>query len=194
MSTAGPNAPGTMADDSAVGTVTWSTVNNATASDNAYTDARSSSAGTTTSHYVKATNFGFAIPGGATINGVTVSIERKASHLTAGRNIKDSTVSLVKGGTVSGNNKAATGTSWPTSDGVASYGGAADLWGLTLTDADVNASTFGVVLSVAINKATGKGFTTGSVDFISITIDYTTGGGGALSIPVASQSYRQRRV
>lgn len=193
MATAGPNAPGTMASDSAVGTKLWASPDNAKVSDNSRTFSGSSDGVNRLSYYLKATNFGFAVSSGATINGITVSLERNANSNSALINVKDSVVSLVKGGTVSGDNKADTATRWPTSDAAVSYGGAADLWGLTLTDTDVNASTFGVVISAALNSNSGKSTIIASVDFISITIDYTTGGGG-LSIPVASQSYRQRRT
>lgn len=195
MATAGPNAPGTMADDSAVGTTVWTDPGNVAASDDARAQANPLSGAANSSHYLKCTNFGFAIPSGATINGVTVAIERTtfsapdASHYT-----RDSVLSLVKGGTVSGYNKADTATSWTSTETTISYGGAADLWGLTLTDSDVNASTFGVVLSVAQRDRFAQG-NTGNVDLITITINYTAGGGGGgLSIPVAMQSYRQRRV
>jgi hypothetical protein len=185
-----------MADDSAVGTDVWNNPGNVASSDNVYSNVNVAAPGAAeTSHYLKCTNFGFAIPSGATINGVTVAIERKA--LTAGTAnvfVKDSTIKLVKGGTVSGANKANTVTYWPTTEGSVSYGGAADLWTLTLSDTDINGSTFGVVLSVSIRDRFGVG-QVGYVDLISITIDYTVGGGGGgLSIPVAMQSYRQRRV
>lgn len=164
-----------MADDAAVGTKAWTNPGNVAASDNTYATL-TCTAGTLaeTTHYIKATNFGFAVPSGATINGITVSIERKASLSEVSKYFKDSTVSLVKGGTVSGANKAATATAWPTSDAVATYGGAADLWTLTLTDSDVNTSTFGVVLSCLMRDRFGSGVT-GSVDLITITIDYTAG-------------------
>lgn len=188
MSTAGPNAPGTMTDDAAVGTVAWSNPGNVATSN----DVRAiASSGGATSHYLNCSNFGFAIPAGSTINGVTVSIERMSNRLTAVRYAIDSTVSLVKGGTVSGSNKADLVAKWPLTEAVATYGGASDLWGLTLTDSDVNASTFGVVLSAFVTHDIAS--TSGQVDFISITIDYTAGAAG-VSIPVASQSYRQRRV
>ncbi len=191
MATAGPNAPGTMANDAAVGTDSWGTPNNAKVSDNSYAIAVASS--TSDSNYLKATNFGFAIPSGATINGVSVSIERYFS--TTPNSAKDKVVKLVKGGTVSGDNKADTGTNWPSTDTAKTYGGAADLWGLTLTDTDTNASTFGVVLQIAKTISDGKTASNAYVDFISITITYTEGGGGGgLSIPVAMHSYRRRRV
>ena len=188
MATAGPNAPGTMTDDAAVGTQAWTNPGNVASSNNAYAQAASSGA---TTHYIKCVAFGFAIPGGSTINGVQVDIERKANRNTATRYGIDSTVSLVKGGTVSGHNKADLVNKYPTTDTSKSYGGAADLWGLTLTDSDVNAATFGVVLSSFITDDVTS--TTVTVDLITITVTYTAGAGG-LSIPVAMQSYRQRRV
>jgi len=188
MSTAGPNAPGTMADDASYGSVSWGNPNNSKVSDNSYSTATSSF--TFYSHYLKATNFGFAIPSGATINGVSVSIERK-KIVGNPNSVRDSVIKLVKGGTVSGTNKSA-GATWSNTEGVVTFGGASDLWGLSLTDSDVNASNFGVVISAELVVIIGKSACNAYVDFISITIDYTTGGGG-LSIPVASQSYRRRR-
>lgn len=184
-----------MADDAAVGTKTWATTGNVAVSDNTYSVVNVAGGAVETSHYLKCTNFGFSVPSGATINGVTVAIERKADG-DSGSNlyVRDSTVQLVQGGTVSGANKAVTATNWTTTDSTASYGGAADLWTLTLADTDINASTFGVVLSVVMRDRFSSG-QNGRVDLITITIDYTVGGGGGgLSIPVAMQSYRQRRV
>lgn len=180
-----------MADDSAFGAITWSTPNNAKVSDNTYTIVAASFTGDT--HYLKATNFGFAIPSGATINGVSVSFERK--KIVGNPNtVTDSVIKLVKGGTVSGTNKSA-GATWNNTEGTVTFGGAADLWGLTLTDTDVNASTFGVVLSATMSVAISKNPCNAYVDFISITIDYTEGGGGgSLSVPVAMSSQRRRRM
>lgn len=172
MSTAGPNSPGTLADDAAVGAVAWSNPGNAASSNDAY--AVFSTSGVQQAHYLKATNCGFSIPAGATIDGVTVSIERKAQHNSALRKVVDSVVRLVVGGTVSGDNKANTGTAWPTGDGSASYGGAADKWGLTPSAADVNGSDFGMVLSATSSGSNGT--TSGSVDHITITVTYTEGG------------------
>lgn len=191
MATAGPNAPGTMASDSAVGFHVWGTPNNAKVSDNTYATIFASSTGD--SQYLKATNFGFAIPSGATINGVSVAVERDR-NVSLGNSIAEKSIKLVKGGTVSGNDKS-TGAAWPNTEATITYGGAADLWGLTLTDTDINASTFGVVVQAAFTVIAPKGICDAYVDLITITIDYTTGGGGGgLSIPVASQSYRQRRI
>jgi len=75
MPDTGAISPGTLADDAAVGAVAWTNPGNAASSDNAY--AVFSTSGVQQSHYLKATNFGFSIPAGATIDGVAVSIERK---------------------------------------------------------------------------------------------------------------------
>lgn len=77
-STLGPNGTGTGADDASVGTITWSNPGNITASDNTYATNLTGCI-TSVSHYLKATNFGFSVPAGATITGITVEIERKGT-------------------------------------------------------------------------------------------------------------------
>ena len=167
MTTTGPNIAGTGADDSAVGTITWATPSNITADDGS--EAAASVTASAITHYLKGTNFGFSIPSGDTIDGILVEIDRRAQ--TASR-ITDVTVSIVKGGTVTGDNKAI-GTTWPTALTYQSYGGAADLWGATWTDSDINASNFGLVIS-----CTNSSGTVGArVDAIRITITHTTPGG-----------------
>lgn len=178
MAVIGPNNPGTAVDDASIGTLTWSTPSNIVSSNNVY--ATFSTNISNNSHYLKATNFGFTVPSGATINGITVEIERKASHSLSTRRINDSIVQLVVGGVVSGNNYAV-GTNWPTTEAYFTYGGSANLWGLSLTDTDINSSTFGVVLSVT-TTASGKTIVTPSVDHIRISVTYTTGGGGGTTI------------
>lgn len=178
MTTTGPNSPGTLADDSAVGTLTWFSPSNAGASDNSYAQVFAFSGfsiGTgALSHYLKATNFGFAIAADQQIDGILVEIERSANVSGAGSFTKDSVVKLVIGGTVSGSNLADTGSKWPTSDAYASYGGATSLWGLTPTYADINGATFGVVISTTSDDDNFKGGVVSSVDHIRITITHST--------------------
>lgn len=178
MTTTGPNSPGTLADDSAVGTLTWSSPSNAASSNDVRTFVAAFSGFATgtgaISHYLKATNFGFAIAADQQIDGILVEIERNCNVNGAGRFTKDSIVKLVIGGTVSGSNLADTATKWPTSDAYASYGGASSLWGLTPTYSDINGSTFGVVLSTTSDDDNFKGGTIASVDHIRITITHST--------------------
>lgn len=83
----------------------------------------------------------------------------------------DNVVKLVVGGSVVGSNLADTVTNWPTDIAYSSYGGATNLWGLTPSVADVNGSTFGVVISATV--ATND---TASIDHIRMTTYYSVPG------------------
>ena len=122
-SPAGPSYAGTGADNTGVGTATWTNPGNITAADTNY--ATCSLGSSAVSHYLWATNFGFGIPAGATINGIQVSVMRESSSSSTSNNIQDNVVSLIKGGAVTGSNKA-TATYWPDSMTAASYGGTGD--------------------------------------------------------------------
>lgn len=162
MGTLGPNSASTFTDDSLLGTIGITNASNAQSSDNSY--ATTILLLTQVSHYLKATNFGFSIPIDAIITGITVEIERSTTVLAS---LVDNSVKLVKGNTISGSNNAL-GINWPTSDAYAVYGSPSDLWGLTLTPADVNDSTFGVAISTIASLLAG----TGQIDHIRITVDY----------------------
>lgn len=159
----GPTASaGLGADNNAAGDVAWSNPTNVYTSN----DSRATAvltAGQTT-HYLDCTTFGFAVPTGATITGITVSIERSG---TVSNDAADTTVQLIKGGTAQGNNKASA-SKWPTTDAVATYGGAADLWGLALTASDVNATNFGVTI-----RANATAGSTVRVDHVQITVHFS---------------------
>ena len=161
MGTMGPNIGSTFASDGTLGSIAIASPTNAQSSDNTYANAALLLG--QISNYLKVTNFNFAIPTDATISGITVSVERNATSLSA---VNDSSLRLVKGGVISGNDKASA-TPWTTSDVVATYGSASDLWGLTLTPSDVNASNFGVVINAAASLAA-----TANIDQVTMTIDY----------------------
>ena len=161
------HSPGTMANDSSYGNYAWTNVDNVKTSDNTY--ATSVVEWTDITQYLKATNFGFNISSGSTINGVLVEVERKRSGVGVSQ---DAIIKLVKGGSISGDDKEDSDTAWPSSDAYASYGGIDDLWGNTLTPADVNASDFGVVALAQILGPEGD-TTTAYVDHIQITVYYT---------------------
>lgn len=61
--------------------------------------------------------------------------------------IIEQTIKLVKAGSVVGDNKS-TGASLPDPEAYIEYGGTTDVWGVSLSAADVNSSTFGVVFQV----------------------------------------------
>lgn len=83
-------------------------------------------------------------------------------------------VRLIKGGVISGDDKAA--GSLTSSDASYSFGGAADLWGLSLSEADVEASNFGVAVSfIAVGYA-----------FSNNTSFYLTATNFGISIPTGA--------
>ncbi len=120
------------------------------------------------SQILVASTFGFASVAG-TVNGITVEIDRRSIILNSG---KDFRVQLAKGtafANLVGTNKAVPATIWPTTSTVATYGGAADLWGTTWTAAEIKASSFAVFLSCQANIANADV----GVDFVRVTVTYT---------------------
>lgn len=167
MATSGPNLPGTGADDATVGTVVWTSPGNITLDDGSIASA--SGMASSTSHYIKGTNFSFSIPAGATINGILV--EWKVAGGATGST--QNSIKMVKGGTISGNNKS-TGANLPiATPAYVSFGGSADLWGLSWTVSDINASNFGTVF--ASTQAAADLGIQHKADAVRITITYTPG-------------------
>lgn len=125
-------------------------------------------------------SFGFAIPAGATIDGIVVEIDRRCFAGSA----VDNRVQLAKGtafANLVGTNKASA-TAWPTTSTIATYGSPTDLWGATWTPAEVNdnaiSTAFAVFLSV---KATANNTDVG-VDFIRATVYYTEASSGPVTV------------
>lgn len=178
MASQGPNSGGTFANDPGSG-VTWSTPSNAASSNNSYALFAGAPNFTQTTVYLKATNYGFSIPSGSTINGIEVIIERKAAINTLVSYVKDNTVKLYKAGTITGSDKADTSTKWPTSDTDKTYGSSSDLWGDSWTDSDINNSGFGVGIKVTTTGGGGgkDPNVTASIDWIRITVYYTVSSG-----------------
>lgn len=84
--------------------------------------------------------------------------------------VVDSVVRLVKGGTVVGSDKKDGTTNWPSAVATVDYGGSNDLWGTSWTPADVNGTTFGVVLSALVSSGLAY------VDTIYLTVYYSLPG------------------
>jgi hypothetical protein len=157
---------GTIVDDASTGSVVWSNPSNAQASDNAR--ATASLPESNSSHYLKASNFGFSIPSNATVNGIVVEVERSRSSTSS--SIVTTSAKLVKNGVIGGSDKGSYGgTEWPTADAYGAYGDSVDTWGLALTPADVNAAGFGFALSASNFGATGYA----RVDHIRIKVYYS---------------------
>lgn len=156
--------PGTAANDASVGSNDWVSVDNIKTDDTNYSECYFGFV--LNSNYLKATNFGFAIPSGATINGIEVSINKWCN--TSG--LEDERVSIVKSdGSIGSTNKGDIGTSWSTSATVKKYGGSSDLWSETLSYTDINDSDFGIVLQADPSGAGQRA----RVNYIKITVYYT---------------------
>ena len=89
---------------------------------------------------------------------------------------------MTKGGTVQGDNKVVP-TTITTTEAEISYGGAADLWGLSLSSTEVNNSDFGFVyagIRIATSeylKSTNFGFSTsGTIDGVEAKIQIKVNG------------------
>jgi len=162
----GPNSPSAATTDSSNGgTVNWISPTSVYSSDNVYATAALGS--NVISYYLKATGFGFAIPSNATIVGIKVEVEAKAS---VNGPVSLDCVGMVKGGTILGCYYTGA-ASLATSDAYYSFGGSSVLWGTTWTYSNINASNFGVVV-YATNYDTVT--QTAYIDHIRITVYYTT--------------------
>jgi hypothetical protein len=163
----GPSFAGTGGDDSSIGTGVWSNTGNITADDGSSSTVNVFAS--TPSQYLTATNFGFTIPAGATIEGIAIQVKKGGAGAT------DNAVRLIKAGSVQSFDESS-GTAWSSSPTYASYGGAADLWGGTWTPGDINASNFGFAISGQATSTVGL-----SVDAITATVYYSAPGTGAIS-------------
>jgi len=166
MADTGWKSPGTVVNDNSVGTVAWEDPSYAKANDDNY--AFSAGSGVIT-QYLKATNFGFNIPSGATITGIEMSFKRGVFL----ENTYDEYIKIVKSdGSIGATNKALTSTDWLTESTYQSYGGSNDLWGETWTPTDINDVDFGVAISADIYyDEYGITF----IDHIQIKVYYTSG-------------------
>ncbi len=139
----------------------WTTPGNTAASDDAYAIYNS-----TTQDDLILTNFGFSIPAGSTINGISVEREGNGSaNPPAGRRYR---MGLTKDATnLAGVRKADLNLPKNTDDTV-TIGGASDLWGSSWSAEDINSSNFGVLISDNNTSADTLNF-----DLIRVTVDYT---------------------
>lgn len=158
-------SPGLCANDASFGAVAW-TLLDAMGSDNVYASTVLND--NQQSNYLKCTGYGFAIPAGATINGITVNLERSATNTL----VQDLRMRLVKAGVIQAGDRALLAVDYPTVDAVAAHGGAADLWGGVWTVADINNANFGAALAT-IKNGTAGGTRTVNVDHMPITVTYT---------------------
>lgn len=172
MSDTGAISPGTISIGT--GTINWTNPDNAKVSDDVYAVA-SFTARFQQTKYLIATNFGFSIPAGATINGIKIEREKKTAQNAM---VTDVNGGLVKdGSTVVGSN-VYTSAGWSSTEAYDSAGGDTSLFGTTWTADEINASTFGIKMA-AWNVYNGAN--TASIDHIRITVYYTGDTGASVT-------------
>lgn len=153
----------------------WSNPSRITASDGSYAQAQLNKYFRDT-QILRATNFGFSIPSGADILGVTVRYRWYAADNNV---FFPGILRLWNGSSNIGNNigyeSSSGGPSLPTSMGNQDYGSASNLWGATLTPSTVNSSGFGVEASV---HYTGNSSSYQQIyaDAVWLNIAYSVGG------------------
>lgn len=109
--------------------------------------------------------FGANISSTATINGIIFSVLRKSSTPV---DVNDTEIYLMDNTTPKGNNKSITAI-WSHVYTYASFGSSSDLWGASWTPAQINASTFGLVIKAKASVIS----TIAYVDVIRVKIYYT---------------------
>lgn len=133
------------------------------------------------SRSLAATNFGFTIPTGADIDGVTARIFRSADVDTC---VADSSIYLyVKGAGYIGNNAAdfAAKNFWvPNETKYAEYGSANDTWGVKLNPSTVNDQNFGISIKARNTKSTQS--PTAMVDHVQLAVYYSLSTGKGLQV------------
>ena len=126
----GPASPSVNATNvTGVGNVAWNIPNNSIKTGSDGNNATASSMSTSqTSNYLRASNFGFTIPPGATILGIKVEVQKSRGPTGSG-SVFDSQVKIVRAdGTIGSLNNADTLTPWPSSESYISYGNTTNRW------------------------------------------------------------------
>jgi hypothetical protein len=151
--------PSTGENNAGIGATAWVNPGNIT-TDNNVTSTCTAAA---SSQYLVARNFGFTLPAGAVVKGITVRIA--ASESSTGSESLNARLQN-ETGTLVGNTKTASING--TGETIYTYGTTSDVWGATLTADIVNNANFGVRFwyTTAHNMA---------VDYVTIAVEYTVG-------------------
>ena len=183
MSSQGPNFPGTATSVSVTTSTTWGENSQSTGWSNPgnieATDGVYATVNVGINFYtwvLLASNFGFSIPGGSTINGITVSVICHA----ASTSVEDFAVYLTTDTSAdapSGCSNLASLTGIGSTDQTNTYGGSTNLWGeSSITVATVNSTGFGA--GIMFHQVGGGGTKLISVDSITMQVFYTAAAGG----------------
>lgn len=180
MTSAGPLYAGTGANSNDGGTTAWSNPSNATGDTTSTAATCNITSNGGTSQLLRVSNFGFSIPAGSIIVGVTAEIERAAADNSRHR---FHAIKLLVGGSEAGYAKGVN-DAITTTKSFSTYGSSSDLWNVSLLPAQVNASTFG--LSIKINRNSTSSTTT-SIYRVRLTVTYSDPVAGVLNVVGTAQ-------
>lgn len=173
--------PTTVFTDATVGAIDWDNQTSIFAEDSYYSMADYNSVWlgggrNYDSYYLVVKDFGFQIPPGAIIEGITLEIARYAEMF----NVIDNIVTLYqdfggKKNPFDGSDNKAKPDIW--SDGnltYVTYGNENDLWGNPTFNADdLNSSGFGIAFSVSLNPTSLRNTPIAYIDFMRVTVTYS---------------------
>jgi len=159
----GNTNPNAAVNNTDAGTIAWTNLGNVYTSNNARATATNMAANTY-SNYIDISGFGFAIPVGSQIVGITARVERMAA--TANR-VYDNVIQLLVSGSAVGDNLSA-GAVWPTTEGYATYGSATTTWGRTWTAAEIN----NIGVRIQCRREATVANVTASIDHVTLAIAY----------------------
>lgn len=165
MAVQGPNSPSIAVSTSVpVGEFDWANTGNVFVSDGIFSTA-TAPRDDVICNALDITGFGFSIPEGSVINGITVRIQKAGSSL----DVTDWVIKLLDNNAEVGDNKMDFGNSWPTTEVYHTYGSDSDDWGYAWTAAKINGTGFSVRIEahVAIEGESAK------IDYADIAVDYT---------------------
>ena len=158
MATTGARSPTAAANVDRAGSTAW------TNPTNVFSDNATDTTVVVPSDYLVISGFGFTVDSAATILGVTVRVEASETG-TGTTNYIPQLISATTP-TLIGSAKTAVTVSGTTKV-VSTNGGAADVWGATLTPAIVNAAGFGVAIwsTDTVNTL--------AIDYVTMEIEYS---------------------
>ncbi len=166
----GPNSPSNAYDDYMGMNTPWTNASNVTANDNSRATVDLEVDGV--SNLLFATDFGFSITEGSTIDGIEVQVEQSS----VSGDINGDTAYMVKGGMIDYGSDHGSLAGWNISEDYVDYGGDDDTWNST-TLSEVND---GYNFGFAINAGCNPGLTcneadTARIDHIRMKVYYTAG-------------------
>jgi hypothetical protein len=150
------------------GTIVWDNPTRAQTFDVQYASATLTGALGTDSALLNSTNYGFTIPSGSTINGITVMCRKLCDFNSE---VRDSKAYLLKNYAPVGSNLIDTGAGWTTSAIWYNYSNMTGLWGTTWTAEEINGAGFGFGVSTEVYA--GGGDDLPQVDVCQIMVNYT---------------------